>query len=141
MFRRILVPVDGSGPALNATRTAATLAREWGAELVLLTVVPIPQSLVSVAGLGQDIIDEYVEMTAREALSGAEAVLAEVGVGGEVLVEVGFPGQAIIAEAESGGYDLVVMGKRGMGELRGLLLGSVSDRVSHHLRLPVLIIP
>ena len=81
MFRRILVPTDGSERALKAARLAAVMAREAGAEVILVTAVGVPQSLVMVAGIGQDIVEDYIEKVGRDALASAEAVFREAGVG------------------------------------------------------------
>lgn len=141
MFRRILVPSDGSEHALRAVRVAAGLAERFEAEVVLLTVVSVPQALVMVAGIGDSVVEEYVETTGREALATALEVFAERRLGVEVKVEIGAAAEEIIRQAHETGADLVIMGKRGLGEIRGLLLGSVSDRVTHGLSVPVLLVP
>ncbi len=141
MFRRILVPSDGSEHALRAVRAAAGLAERFDAEVVLLTVVSVPQALVMVAGIGDDVVEEYVEKTGREALAPALEEFAAHRVEVEVKVEVGAAAEEIVRQAHETGADLVVMGKRGLGEIRGLLLGSVSDRVTHGLSVPVLLVP
>ncbi|MHB8868538.1 MAG: universal stress protein [Thermoleophilia bacterium] len=141
MFRRILVPSDGSEHALRAVRVAAGLAERFEAEVVLLTVVSVPQALVMVAGIGDSVVEEYVETTGREALATALEVFAARRLGVEVKVEIGAAAEEIVRQAHETGADLVVMGKRGLGEIRGLLLGSVSDRVTHGLSVPVLLIP
>lgn len=141
MFQRILVPSDGSEHALRAVRVVGELAKERGSEVVLLTVVAIPQALVMVAGIGEQIIDEYVEREGREALASALKVLEDAGVGAEVKIAVGAAGDEILREAQETGADVVVMGKRGLGGLKGLLIGSVSDRVAHGSTVPVLLVP
>jgi nucleotide-binding universal stress UspA family protein len=141
MYRRILVPSDGSEHALRAVRTAADLAERFDAEVVLLTVVSVPQALVMLAGIGDDVVEEYIEKTGREALASALEEFAAHRVGVEVKVEVGAAAEQIVRQAHETGADLVVMGKRGLGEIRGLLLGSVSDRVTHGLSVPVLLVP
>jgi|WetSurMetagenome_2_1015567.scaffolds.fasta_scaffold168454_2 nucleotide-binding universal stress UspA family protein len=141
MFKRILVPTDGSEPALRAVRLAAALAVVERTELVLLTVVNIPQSLVMATGLDDSVIQQYVDEASGEALASALRALEDLGVRPDVRVEVGAVAEVILDEAADLQVDLVVMGKRGMGELKGLLLGSVSDRVAHHLAVPVMLVP
>ncbi len=141
MFRRILVPVDGSEHALRAAAVAAELARRFDSEVIVLTVVSVPQALVMVAGLGDSVVEEYVESVGREALAPTLLLLAEGEIGAETKVEVGVAAEVIIHQAEETGADVVVMGKRGLGELKGLLLGSVSDRVTHGLSVPVVLVP
>jgi len=141
MFRRILVPTDGSERALKAARVAADMAAISGAEVILLTAVTVPQSLVMVAGIGQDLVEEYIEKVGSDALVTAEEVFREAGVGVEAKVVVGAASEVIVEQARLLGVDLVVMGKRGLGELHGILVGSVSDRVAHRLPVPLLLVP
>jgi Universal stress protein UspA and related nucleotide-binding proteins len=117
------------------------MAGEQGAEVVLLTVVSVPQSLVMVAGIQQDVVEEYIEQVGRDALATAEAVFREAGVGVETKVEVGIASEVIVQQAQALGADVVVMGKRGLGGLHGILVGSVSGRVAHHLSVPLLLVP
>lgn len=141
MFRRILVPVDGSEHALRAVELAAELAHRFDSEVVLLTVVSVPQALVMVAGLGDSVVEEYVESVGREALASSLHLLADAEIGAETKVEVGVAAEVIVRQAEETGAEVVVMGKRGLGELKGLLLGSVSDRVTHGLSIPIVLVP
>ena len=63
------------------------------------------------------------------------------GVGAEVKVVVGPAPESLLAEIEDSGADLVVMGRRGRDEPKDLLLGSVSDRVARHVKVPILLVP
>ncbi|HZK48089.1 MAG TPA: universal stress protein [Thermoleophilia bacterium] len=141
MFRRILVPSDGSEHALKAVRVAVDLAKEFDSEVVLLAVVPVPQTLVMVAGISEHVIDDYIERAGRDALQSALDVFEEAGLGVEVKIEVGSAGEEILRQAQEAGVDVIVMGKRGLGGVKGLLLGSVSNRVTHGAPIPVLLIP
>jgi len=140
MFRRILVPTM-LGARTSSGARGRRLAKEQGATLVLLTVTSIPQSLVMATGLSDSVIREYVDESSGEALGPALGGSEELGVDAEVRIEMGSAAEVILDEATDLGADLVVMGKRGMGELRGLLLGSVSSRVAHHLAVPVMLVP
>ncbi len=64
-----------------------------------------------------------------------------MGVGAEVKVVVGPPAETILAEIEASGADLVVMGRRSRYEPKDLILGSVSYRVSRHVKVPILLVP
>ena len=146
MFRSVLVPVDGSEPSLRAVGFALDLVR--GAlscgehpTVALLTAVAIPQALVLVAGTGEETIDDYVQTTGRETLAPANALFVEAGIDVTLKIVLGPAFDAILHEVKATSPDVVIMGKRGLGELRGLLLGSVSDRVSHHLQVPVVLVP
>ncbi|MCU7857939.1 MAG: universal stress protein, partial [Candidatus Thiodiazotropha sp. (ex Lucinoma borealis)] len=58
----------------------------------------------------------------------------------DVIVDMGEPGDRIIEHAQSGGYDLVVIGKRGRGILQGGLMGDTARRVIRHCKVPVLVV-
>jgi nucleotide-binding universal stress UspA family protein len=137
-FARILVAVDGSAHALDATRIAARLAAALGARLTLLTVYHPPSDT-----LGEP---NYSEALAT-ALEGADRVLEEARravqlVGGPTpAVERlgGPPAEVIVGAARDGEHDLVVMGTRGLGRLGSALLGSVSSEVAARAGRPVMI--
>jgi nucleotide-binding universal stress UspA family protein len=59
----------------------------------------------------------------------------------DIAVEIGEPGDRIVEKAHTGDYDLVVIGKRGQGILRGGLMGDTARRVIRHSRVPVMVIP
>jgi nucleotide-binding universal stress UspA family protein len=59
----------------------------------------------------------------------------------DIAVEIGEPGDRIVEKAQTGGYDLVVIGKRGQGIMRGGLMGDTARRVIRHSKVPVMVIP
>ena len=67
-------------------------------------------------------------------------MLQAAGVPYAFRLETGHPAEVIVRLAETDGFDLVVLGSRGLGGVKEFLLGSVSNRVSHHARCPVLIV-
>lgn len=150
MVKNILVPVDGSEGALRAVAAAVALAKQTRAKLQVLHVMPrlgsgrIPKELEQFAEL------EHVRITESEVMQGVarEVVARAVGEarakGLEVpdgRIEVGEPSATIAQVAESGGFDLIVMGRRGLNDLEGLLMGSVSHRVARRAGCPVMTVP
>jgi nucleotide-binding universal stress UspA family protein len=133
-LQRVLLATDGSAEAELAERAAADLARRTGAELYLVHAwqyVPHPV-----------VVDyEEYETQARQTLEDAGRRIEESGVGvaGKRLLS-GPPVDEILDAAEEAEARLVVVGSRGLGALRGLLLGSVSAGVVHHSRVPVLVV-
>ena len=140
MIKTILVPTDGSGHAAKAVRFAADLAQKYGAHVILLHVVEdwgssrVPDELRGYARLEHVEITErdLRQSTANEILRRAEETAAAAGAKGiEKRIEEGAPATRILERAKAAGVDLIVMGSRGLGDLKGLLLGSVSHKVSH----------
>lgn len=138
MYSKILVATDGSDNALRAAQTAAGLAKGWKAEVTVVCVAYIPAMYQG--SLGLDLMDTFVEDW-RRALKATEKVFEREGVESKAeLVTEGKPAEVICREAEDGGYDLVVLGNRGLDESRGRALGSVSDRVVHAVHCSVLVV-
>lgn len=143
MFKSILVAVDGSEHARAALAQAIDLARSQGARLTLLTAWQpynwYATGLVPAAGYDDHTLFVEAEADARRTLAEArDAVPKEIP--HEALIVQGPAAAAILDQVEKGTYDLVVMGSRGRGGMRSLLLGSVSQSVLHHSTAPTLIV-
>lgn len=141
MFRSILVAVDGSAHADAALDQATDLARCQHSRLTLLcSWRPQPwyggeaAAIVDIGQLEADLQAEAGGMVA------AAAARVPAGLEVETRVVCDRAADAILAEVERGGHDLIVMGSRGRGGLRSLLLGSVSLSVLHRSRVPVMIV-
>ncbi len=138
-MRRIVVGVDGSAGSARAFAWAVRLARETGA-----TVEAVQAWELTYAW-----IDSYVpdlERWAKEAKATAERSLDTVvdavpadGVVIERNAIEGMPAKVLLDAADRA--DLIVVGSRGRGGFRGLLMGSVSQQVVHHSHVPVLVVP
>jgi nucleotide-binding universal stress UspA family protein len=140
IFTRILVPTDGTEASLRALDHAAQMAARYSAELIVVTVVSVPDWLARQT-MDYGGIEAYVENNARKSLEPAVALLTQVGVGAELKVVVGSAPESILAEIQNTQPDLIVMGRRGRDEPKDLLLGSVSDRVARHVKVPILLVP
>ncbi len=139
-LKTILVPIDGSKQAYEAVQTAVYMAKLSGAELILLIVVDLNKE---VAAFEQVSLSGYVPAELKE---GAYQLLAEImheeiprEIRARTLVEIGSPSEVIVEVAAREQCDLVVMGRRGFGTFKGLVMGSVSQYVLHHAHCPVLI--
>lgn len=144
-LRRLLVPFDGSEPALRATAMACRLARLTGGAVHLLTAIE-PQGLRGLgAALPAGAIGEAVRGIEQALRAGAEAELQRgrdlcAGAGVACTTEVVFdvPVRAITTAA--GDADLIVMGSRGHGAVAGVMLGSVTHRLLGATSTPVLVV-
>ncbi len=135
-MKKILVAIDGSEAAMHAVRTAVTLAKGLHADLTLAHVVP-PTFVPPEVPFGvQPWTDEAVQ--AGERL--LEAAAAEAGVTCDRLNVTGSPAERLADIAEQGGFDLVVVGSKGRGAVARMLVGSVTDRLVHICKRPILVV-
>ncbi len=139
---RILVATDESPHALRAATFAARLARELHeAEVILVNVGHIPA--IALGGMEMvdfSVIEDALETAGKTTLDRTLREFAGVSASATALYRRGDPAQEIIAAAREKHADLIVMGSRGRGQLGGLILGSVSERVLHSAQMPVLIV-
>ena len=136
MFKNIICAVDGSDHALQAAEMASDLAEKYGAKLTFLTVakelkvteeVKRFMQVEHLTGSPQYVIDEMTDRVLGE----AREIAKKHGLkNAKTEVKTGHPARAIVAYAEKAGADVIVMGSRGLGDLEGLLLGSVSHKVA-----------
>lgn len=141
MFTDILLASDGSKCALKAAAAAADLASKFSARL---TVINVFEPYQSVGPYGEVVFggmdENYIAETQEQAISHAGRVLDEAAVPYRCRPVIGHPAAEIVRVAEEEGCDLIVLGSRGLSGFKSLLLGSVSDAVTHHAHCPVLIV-
>ncbi|MGH2523385.1 MAG: universal stress protein [Anaerolineales bacterium] len=139
MFHHILIGYDGSANGKKALEYGIDFAMHAEAEVTIVTVfAQVPDYL------GSPQYDEIVAKMTTESQRMAEMAAEQARAVGiqKVRVEVlqGSPAESILAVADTRGCDCIVVGSRGRGQMAGLLLGSVSDRLAHHAKVPVLIV-
>ena len=143
MYQRILVPTDGSDLAAKAVSTAVNLAKQVGAKVFALSVKePFPFNALSEYQPAPPA--DYYENQERLALQRVGAVeeaCRGAGVSCQVsTMESGSPWEAIIDHARDHQCDLIVMGSHGRKGMAALLLGSETQKVLTHCKLPVLVV-
>jgi nucleotide-binding universal stress UspA family protein len=138
MFTHLLVPVDGSEHAKRAVLAAADLAPRYGATLTFMHVLTrsgslaIPEELKAYTELEHVRVTEQdlIENAGNEILKDAELLARANGVEKcETLLKRGDPATRIAEYVKNNRVDLIVMGRRGLGDLAGVFLGSVSHKV------------
>lgn len=143
MFKRILIPTDGSPASQRAILAGVALARETGAAVVGLTVVPPFHVLTLDAEMLETTPEDYPEEARRRAqrvLSDVEQAAADAGVSCAVEQVTGdSPYETIITTARDNGCDLILMASHGRKGVKGLLLGSETQKVLVHSAIPVLV--
>lgn len=137
MFSTVVLALDGSDGARKAIPVAAELAEKEGAKLVLAHVT---EYLAAKGGElphpGEDEIRTEIEREAEELSK--RGIETEVHFADSVL---GGPAHAIVDIADRTGGDLIVTGTRGRTSVAGVLLGSVSHRLLHIAKRPILTVP
>ena len=140
MFSRILVPVDGSDNSYRALDAALLLSEKLGAKVAAIHVMEdIPVSYIVSEKLLREIVDAYKREN-QLILSKCSEIATKKGLTIDTKLLQGNPGSTILDFCEREKYDIIVMGSRGMGKFKELVLGSVSSKVLHHSSCPVMII-
>ncbi len=146
MFKRILIPVDGSEASTAALKTAAKMAEIFGSELMLLHVMQLPSPMEIFETYSGKMGEIYYQVKERVEKFGEKVLAAAVGECSSFRVNFkekavwGEPASEILQEALLGKYDLVVIGSRGLDDIEEWLLGSVSQRVVRRSKCPVLVV-
>jgi nucleotide-binding universal stress UspA family protein len=140
-MRSLLVPVDGSPPSLRALDYAIAEAKVLGegASIHLVNVQPPVPSAVS-DFVGRNNIDDFHREQAEKEIGTARQKLTESGVTFRTALLVGSPPESIAQYCKANGIDEIIMGRRGLNRLTGLLLGAVSTRVLALVEQPVTLI-
>jgi nucleotide-binding universal stress UspA family protein len=143
MYKCILLPTDGSEITEKAVKTAIELASLAKAELMVIGVKePFPYSAIS--EMQPVPPQEFYDAQERMAAAHVQTVLAAAKAAGVPChghtVEALHPWEAIIEHSESKGCDLIVMASHGRRGVAALLLGSETQKVLTHSKLPVLVV-
>lgn len=139
MFKRILAPTDGSAASMAAVDAAIGFAHASGAQVVGLHVTPLHPVFGEVLGAlaapgNEDRTAEFLGFVERRA--------AQAGVSATVQTRrADAPSEAILEAVRDLHCDLIVMGSRGRGPARALLLGSQTQAVLVHSPVPVMVVP
>jgi nucleotide-binding universal stress UspA family protein len=141
--RLIVAGVDGSEQSNRAAGVAAALARVREATLVIVTVVRPPEGWWGIVGspptaeaLGDSLSDAQ-----RDVLDATVAALDLEGVDYRTREEIGDAAVQLVAVCEELDADLLVVGRRGSGLLRRMVVGSVANHLIHESTSPVLVVP
>ncbi len=142
-MKKILVATDGSEKSKHAMEEAAALAKAFDAEITVVSVSQDTQFYIGDQTFGSGhmfVLQEDIEKAVKQILKRASEFFAEKGLEVKTVLGKGYPADVICETADEGDFDLIVMGSRGLGSIKGFILGSVSSRVAHHCKKNVLIV-
>ena len=130
MFKKILVPVDGSETAWRALNNALEIGKKFESEILVVNVIhaTINQGNSELEKVGDKVLELAKEMV------GSYPHKVEYD------MEVGHPSERIIALSKKVEADAIVLGSRGLSGIAEFFLGSVSSKVSQYATVPVLIV-
>jgi nucleotide-binding universal stress UspA family protein len=137
----IVVGVDGSDGSVSALRFAVEEARVRSAELRVVNAWHVPPAVYGAdwTSAGVD-IDEFRKLGEKELMESVEeAGAGKAGVHVTPILREGQPADVLLEESK--GAELLVVGTRGVGGFKGLLLGSVSQQVAQHAECPIVVVP
>lgn len=140
-MKKILVPIDGSENSKDAMLKAKELAIKLGSDITIINVISPMNDYKHFHN--KDLYREDERVLLRETnslLESSKEYFDDFPGKVESLYKRGDTVEEIIKYAEEENFDLVVMGSRGLGTFTGTLLGSVSDKVIHHINTSVLIV-
>lgn len=136
-MRNVLLPVDGSNHAFQGAIYLIDFVKAYGpVEVHVANIQPEPLAWQT-RGIEPDAIAEHLDAHAQLAMRSVLKALGEAGIAHHAHVRFGDTGETIVKLAEELGCDTIIMGTRGLGALSGLALGSVTRKVLHLAKMPV----
>jgi nucleotide-binding universal stress UspA family protein len=145
MFKNVLIPTDGSALARKAITAGVALAKELGASVTAYHALEVFQPYVFGDGTVIDTatmsaFDERAREQAQKHLDEIEKACKKAGVPYDaIMTKPATPYEGIIAAAKKKKCDCIFIASHGRGELASLLLGSVTQKVLAHSKIPVLV--
>jgi nucleotide-binding universal stress UspA family protein len=145
MFKRILIPTDGSEQSLKGLKMAVKLQESFDCEIYILTVFRhhslLETSMSMVRGEEPESMDDILREYATNVAETAKKTAQEMGAKNvRAFVRNGPPARTIVSFSKDKEVDLIILGSRGHGDLEGFLLGSVSHKVTSLAKCPVMVV-
>ncbi|WP_034629888.1 universal stress protein [Desulfotruncus alcoholivorax] len=141
MIKKILLAFDGSQNALRAAEFAVDLHKSIPqARCAIIIVASFTRDEAEFLGVSDAEFDNALQINAGRILQGAVELFNNAGLAVDKVILQGDAAKSIVEYAGENGFDLIVMGTRGLGNVKGMLLGSVSNKVMHLAHCPVTVV-
>ncbi len=137
MFKKILLPTDGSAHSYRAAQYAVSLAKAYGGKVDLVYAVDEKTSQIDVLSTSSKF---ELEKKRKQKFIKTTELMDEEGIEHNIFFIYGEPGPAVVDFANKENYDCVVVGSRGLNPLQTMVLGSVSHKIVKRVNVPVLVV-
>lgn len=140
MFTNILVPIDGSDNSYRALDAALVLSEKLGSNITVIHVMEeVPITHIGSEKMLNELLEAYKKENQDILLKSTE-IANQKGLTIKTFLLQGNPASAILDYNKKEKFDLIIMGSRGLGKFKELILGSVSSKIVHHSTCAVLLI-
>jgi nucleotide-binding universal stress UspA family protein len=140
MLSKLLVPVDGSENSLRALDHAIYLAKKAGANITAMNVIENPPTVyVESQKLLNDLLANFRAESAK-ILDKCRQIAEKSDVRIETVIGEGDAASNIVGYAQKEDFDTIIIGRRGLGRFKEMVLGSISNKVLHHAKCTVMIV-
>ena len=140
MFTNILVPVDGSDNSYRALDAALLLSEKLSSNISVIHVMEqFPITHIGSEKLLSEMLEAYKKEN-QDILSKCSEIATQKGLTIKTLLLQGNPASVILDYSKKEKFDLLIMGTRGLGKFKELILGSVSGKIVHHSPCAVMLI-
>jgi len=140
LFTNILVPVDGSDNSYRALDAALLLSEKLGSNITVIHVMEeVPITHIGSEKMLNELLEAYKKEN-QDILLKCTKIANQKGLTIKTLLLQGNPASTILDYNKKEKFDLVIMGSRGLGKFKELILGSVSSKIVHHSPCAVLLI-
>lgn len=139
MYEKILLATDGSENSRRAADDAAGFARDLSSHVILVYIIQTPPSQSRMVQANFDVHSLLIE-DAKSRINDIITIFEQGDLSYTLKVAIGDPAAEIIEIADREKTDLIIIGSRGLGTIKGVFLGSVSQKVTYHAKCPVMIV-
>jgi len=141
MLSKILVPVDGSENSFRALEHAIFLSKKIeGAQTTVTHIIEDPPSVYIYSPKVMEKVREDYKSESAKILERCKDMANKGGINIHTVIIEGDPASKIIGYSEMEKFDIIIIGSRGMGHFKEMILGSISNKVLHHAKCSVMVV-